>query len=102
MATRQLPFRVDTSGMIFHAILERQPVPAVRINPEVPPKLEEIINKALENDRKHRFQNASDIRTDLQRLGRDTRSGSMVAVAPSPPRRRGPAPLVTGTALPPL
>jgi serine/threonine protein kinase len=99
MATGQLAFRGDTSGMIFNAILERRPVPAVRINPEVPRQLEEIINKALEKDRKHRFQNASDIRTDLQRLGRDTRSGSMVAVTPSQPRRRGPALLVAGMAL---
>ena len=75
MATGQLPFRGDTSGMIFHAILERQPVPAVRINPEAPPKLEEIINKCLEKDRSLRYQHASDIRTDLRRLKRDMDSG---------------------------
>ena len=79
MATGQLPFRGDTSGMIFHAILERPPVPPVRINPEVPPKLEEIINKALEKDRKLRYQNAADIRTDLQRLRRDTDSAQLLA-----------------------
>ncbi len=71
MATGQLPFRGDTSGMISHAILERPPVPPVRINPEVPPKLSEVINKALEKNRKLRYQHAADIRTDLQRLKRD-------------------------------
>jgi serine/threonine protein kinase/Tol biopolymer transport system component len=75
VATGQLPFRGDTSGMIFHAILERQPVPAVRINPEVPSKLEEIINKCLEKDCSLRYQHASDIRTDLKRLKRDMDSG---------------------------
>jgi serine/threonine protein kinase/tetratricopeptide (TPR) repeat protein len=79
MATGQLPFRGDTSGMIFHAILERPPVPPVRINPEVPPKLEEIISKALEKDRNLRYQNAADIRTDLQRLRRDTDSAQVRA-----------------------
>jgi serine/threonine protein kinase len=75
MATGQLPFRGDTSGMIFHAILERQPVPPVRINPEVPPKLEDIISRALEKDRNLRFQHAADMRADLQRMKRDTSSG---------------------------
>jgi serine/threonine protein kinase len=79
MATGQLPFRGDTSGMIFNAILERPPVPPVRINPEVPPKLEEIINKALEKDRNLRFQHASDICTDLQRLKRDTETRRVAA-----------------------
>src|ERR1700675_2461394 len=75
MATGKLPFRGDTSGMIFHAILEHPPVSPVRIKPEVPPKLEEIINKALEKDRDLRYQHASDLRADLQRLKRDTDSG---------------------------
>ena len=79
MATGQLPFPGDTSGMIFNAILERPPVPPVRINPEVPPKLEEIINKALEKNQKLRYQHASDIRTDLQRLKRDRESGRIAA-----------------------
>jgi serine/threonine protein kinase len=79
MSTGQLPFRGDTPGMFFHAILERQPAPAVRINPEVPPKLEEVINKCLEKDRNLRYQHASDIRTDLQRLKRDTDSAKTAA-----------------------
>src|SRR5712692_4887733 len=81
MATGQLPFRGDTSGLIFHAILERQPVPPVRINPEVPPKLEEIINKCLEKDRELRYQVASELRADLKRLKRDTDSGLSAATA---------------------
>ena len=77
MATGQLPFRGDTSGLIFNAILERPPVPPVQINPEVPAKLEEIITKSLEKDRDLRYQHASEIRTDLQRLKRDTESGRL-------------------------
>ncbi len=64
-------------------ILERQPVPAVRLNPDVPPKLEEVINKALEKDRALRYQSAADMRTDLQRLKRDTESKHSVAVVES-------------------
>jgi Tol biopolymer transport system component/predicted Ser/Thr protein kinase len=72
MATGQLPFRGDTLGMIFHAILERAPIPPGRINPEVPPQLEEIINKALEKDCQLRYQHAGDMRADLQRFSRDS------------------------------
>ena len=75
MATGALPFRGETSGMIFDSILNRAPVSPLRINPEIPPKLEEIIIKALEKDRNLRYQHASDIRTDLQRLKRDSDSG---------------------------
>jgi serine/threonine protein kinase/tetratricopeptide (TPR) repeat protein len=99
MVTGVLPFRGDTSGLLTEAILNRVPVAPVRLNPDVPPKLEEIINKALEKDRKHRFQNASDIRTDLQRLERDTASNLTAAVTTRPPRRRGLALLVPGIVL---
>ena len=87
MCTGTLPFRGDTAALIFNAILERQPVPAVRINPEVPPKLEEIINKCLEKDRNVRYQHASDIRTDLQRLKRDTESSTSPTHTVPAPRR---------------
>jgi len=85
MCTGTLPFRGDTSGVIFNAILERPPVPPVRINPDLPHKLEEVINKALEKDCRLRYQHASDIRTDLQRLKRDTESGKAVSSG-TPPR----------------
>jgi serine/threonine protein kinase/tetratricopeptide (TPR) repeat protein len=78
MATGQLPFRGDSSATIFDAILNRTPVAPVRLNPDLSPKLEEVINKALEKDRNLRYQHASDIRTDLQRLKRDTGSGHSV------------------------
>ena len=81
MATGQLPFRGDSTATIFDAILNRAPVPAVRLNPDVPPKLEEIINKALEKDRNLRYQHAADMRTDLQRLKRDTRVGTFLRQA---------------------
>jgi Tol biopolymer transport system component len=79
MATGALPFRGDTSGVITEAILNRAPIAAVRLNPDVPPKLEEIINKALEKDRELRYRHASDIGTDLNRLRRDSSSGRMSA-----------------------
>jgi serine/threonine protein kinase/tetratricopeptide (TPR) repeat protein len=72
MATGQLPFRGDSTATIFDAILNRAPLPPLRLNPDLPPKLEDTINKALEKDRNLRYQHASDIRTDLQRLKRDT------------------------------
>src|SRR3989449_466127 len=95
MATGALPFRGESSGVIFHAILERAPVPAVRLNPDLPPRLEDIINKALEKDRNLRYQHASEMRTDLQRLKRDTDSSWSVIAAEEPP-----ASLVSGSVAP--
>jgi eukaryotic-like serine/threonine-protein kinase len=79
MATGLLPFRGDTSGLIFNAILERAPTPPVRLNPELPPQLEHIINKALEKDRELRYQHAGEIRADLKRLKRETDSRPSIA-----------------------
>jgi eukaryotic-like serine/threonine-protein kinase len=81
MSTGVLPFRGETSGVIAEAILNRAPVAPVRLNPDVSPKLEEIINKALEKERKLRYQNAAEIRTDLERLKRDSDSGRAAVAA---------------------
>src|SRR6202163_1310915 len=75
MSTGALPFRGESSGVIFKAILDGSPTSAGRLNPDVPAKLEDIINKALEKDRNLRYQHAADVRTDLQRLKRDSESG---------------------------
>src|SRR6516165_8018424 len=82
MATGQLPFRGGTSAVIFESILTRVPVSASRLNPDLPAKIEEIINKCLEKDRNLRYQHASEIRTDLQRWKRDTESGRGLHASP--------------------
>jgi len=94
MATGRQAFTGNTSGVIFAAILEREPVPASRLNPDLPLKLEEVISKALEKDARLRYQHAADLRADLQRLRRDTDSGRLgrsasVASAGVPPAATG-------------
>jgi tetratricopeptide (TPR) repeat protein len=85
MSTGMLPFRGDTSGLIFESILNRPPVSPVRLNPDLPAKLEDIINRALEKDRELRYQHASEMRAELKRLKRDTDSGrSAIHQAASP------------------
>jgi serine/threonine protein kinase len=108
MATGTLPFRGESSGVIFESILNRVPLPPLRLNPDMPPKLEDIINRALEKDRELRYQHASEMRSELLRLKRDTEtgrfaaassgtvavaqgSGSQVAQPPSPPSGPSPA-----------
>jgi serine/threonine protein kinase/Tol biopolymer transport system component len=92
MATGGLPFPGQSYEVIFHAILERQPVPAVRLNPGLPPKLEDIINRTLEKDRELRYQHASDIRAELKRLKRDTDSGRISSPGKEPAQEITPAP----------
>jgi eukaryotic-like serine/threonine-protein kinase len=99
MCTGTLPFRGDTSALIFKAILDREPTAAVRLNPDVPLKLEEIIGKALEKDRDVRYQHASDIRADIKRLKRDTESGKTSSMVTAKPRLSRRAFLITVTAL---
>src|SRR5881227_2470908 len=100
IATGTLPFHGESSAVICEAIMNRVPVPVVRLNHNVPPKLEDIINKALEKDRNLRYQNAADIRTDLQRLKRDTESSARFtananasAISPSSAASAGGIPL---------
>ena len=81
MATGTRPFREESTGAIFDSILNRAPVPPVRLNPDVPAELERLIDKCLEKDRNLRYQHASDIRTDLQRLKRDTDSDRVASKA---------------------
>ena len=85
MTTGAMPFRGDTSAVIFDSILNRNPPPPVRMNPDLPGKLEDIIGKALEKDRRMRYQTASDLRTDLARLKRDIESGRIAALSGATP-----------------
>jgi eukaryotic-like serine/threonine-protein kinase len=91
MSTRQLPFRGESTATIFDSILNRDPIAPVRLNPDLPPKLEDIINKCLEKDRNLRYQSAAETRSDLQRLKRDSdsvRSGVATAEARVRPARK--------------
>jgi eukaryotic-like serine/threonine-protein kinase len=83
MATGALPFRGESTGVVFEAILNRAPVAPVRLSPDLPAKLEDIINRALEKDRNLRYQHASDMRAELQRLKRDTESGRIPVASTS-------------------
>jgi serine/threonine protein kinase len=85
MATGTLPFRGESTGVIFDGIMNRAPVPPVRLNPDLPPKVEDIVNKALEKDRALRYQHAADMRTDLQRLQRDTDPSRQVSAVSTEP-----------------
>ncbi|HYM08816.1 MAG TPA: protein kinase [Terriglobales bacterium] len=81
MATGTLPFRGESSALITNAILNRAPVPPLRLNPDIPPKLEDVINRALEKDRTLRYQHASDMKSELQRLKRDTGTARVAAAS---------------------
>src|ERR1700676_2080134 len=83
MATGTLPFRGESTGVIFDGIMNRAPLAPVRLNPDLPPKLEDIINRALEKDRELRYQHAADMRSELMRLKRDTDTTGRVAAASS-------------------
>jgi serine/threonine protein kinase/tetratricopeptide (TPR) repeat protein len=96
MSTGQLPFRGETSGLIFEAIMNRAPVSPVRLNPEIPEKFETLLQKALDKDRNLRYQSAAEMRTDLKRLKRELESGSnpsaFTGITAADSQRSGPAP----------
>lgn len=100
MATGAVPFRGESTAVVFDAILNRAPAAPVRLNPELPPELERIINRALEKDRTLRYQHASEVRAELQRLKRDTDSSRSPAAEPHVPVSSSAVPVAATSSIP--
>ncbi len=99
MATAKLPFSGATSAVVFHAILELEPVPVLQLNPGLPPKLQEMIEKLLEKDRDLRYQSAADLRGDLKRLKRDVESGQKAGSSTIQPQQAAAGATASGSAV---